>query len=73
MKFRRPRLALTTLPLVAVLISGFASSPAPIPSIYPSKAIAAHDETSKIPAQWAKLLQSKQIDQLAALYTADAV
>jgi uncharacterized protein (TIGR02246 family) len=74
MNFRRPRIALATLPLVAVLISGFsASTPAPIGSKSPSKAVAAHDETSKIPAQWAKLLQSKQIDQLAALYTADAV
>jgi uncharacterized protein (TIGR02246 family) len=30
-------------------------------------------DIGKIPAQWAKTLQAKQIDQLAALYTPDAV
>jgi uncharacterized protein (TIGR02246 family) len=30
-------------------------------------------DAGKIPAQWAKTLQAKQIDQLAALYTPDAV
>lgn len=38
-----------------------------------SKQGSASDEIGKIPTLWAKTLQAKQIDQLAALYTSDAV
>lgn len=38
-----------------------------------SRQLSASEEVGKIPALWARTLQSKQIDQLAALYTPDAV
>ena len=72
MNLLRWRYALATLSLgVALSCCAAPSFGRPRPDFAPG--LAAASETGKIPAQWAKLLQSKQIDQLAALYTEDAV
>jgi uncharacterized protein (TIGR02246 family) len=72
MNLLRWRYALATLSL-AVALSRCPTQSFGRPGPDSAPGLAAASETGKIPAQWAKLLQSKQIDQLAALYTEDAV
>lgn len=74
MSSRALRYILATLAFVVALACFF-------PQVYrvraqqkpPSRQLSASEEVGKIPALWAKTLQSKQIDQLAALYTPEAV
>ncbi len=74
MSSRPLRSILATLALVVALACSFALiSSAQAQQKPQPRQLSASDEVGKIPALWAKTLQSKQIDQLAALYTADAV
>jgi len=58
---------------VALLNSTCLTSRAQTQAKSSSRQPSASDEIGKIPALWAKMLQAKQIDQIVALYTADAV
>jgi uncharacterized protein (TIGR02246 family) len=72
MRLLRVHSAIATLSICsAFLIAVAAASPAQAQSMLLSRP--ASDDITKIPPRWAKVLQAKQIDQIAALYTEDAV
>jgi uncharacterized protein (TIGR02246 family) len=73
MRLLRSRCAIATLSISAAVLMVFA---APLPTQAQSKLLskpASTDDITKIPLRWAKVLQAKQIDQIASLYTEDAV
>ena len=73
MRLLRLRCAVATLSIsCALLIVLTTASPIQAQSKLLSRP-ASTDEITKIPPRWAKVLQAKQIDQIAALYTEDAV
>jgi uncharacterized protein (TIGR02246 family) len=74
MSLLRSRCSMATLSIsFALFLSFSAPSPANVQVKLTSKPAAATDEISKIAPRWAKTLQAKQVDQIAAFYTEDAV
>jgi uncharacterized protein (TIGR02246 family) len=74
MSLLRLRCSIAALPISFALVLNFAAAwPAYAQAKLTSKSAAATDDISKIAPRWAKTLQAKQVDQIAAFYTEDAV
>jgi uncharacterized protein (TIGR02246 family) len=73
MSRRSLRLILSTLSIASASLLAFSGPSGAQPDARSQARKSAADDIAKIPAVWAKTLQAKQIDQLAALYTSEAV
>jgi uncharacterized protein (TIGR02246 family) len=73
MSRRSLRLILATFSIASAPLFVLTGSSGAQPNAKSQPRKSAADDIAKIPAMWAKTLQAKQMDQLAALYTPDAV